>query len=989
MSKDINVVQSFINRANRYRDIYHDLMPYKVKEILLVSHLYDAYLIEGEGRFSEIMLYDYGNMNLTSLPRITGASFNENILDYLDKKNTDLVVLMVGLDRETPLQVYKKIKEKYPEKPVFFLLNDHTHVKYYVDKIGDSDTDMIFVWNGETRIFFAMIKYLEDKMNAENDTRLGSVRLVLIVEDSPTYYSAYLTNIYQIIFDQTNKIIEEIWTDDVYKVLKLRTRPKVLLAKNYEEAIELFNKYKDYLYCLLTDVRYKRNGKMDSNAGFELIKEVKKIKSNLPVIMLSSEKGAKEKAKELGVKFIDKNSEFLIKDLKKKVIQALNFGDFIFRNEKGEKIGVARTLKEFEQLVKTVPDATILYHASKDHFSQWLMARSEIQLAKVLFPKKVSEFKTADEIRQFLLKTIREYRDEKPHGNLVPIEEVDCNMDGNIVSLRGGAFGGKGRGLTFANSLLYQFKLENKFEDLAIKLPKTAVIGIKEFEEFMTQINIKLDGNKIPSYEKIKKKFLRAKLSKKLRTKLKKLLECFTLPLAVRSSGSFEDSISQPFAGIFETYVIPNNHPDKKERLKQLEIAIKLVFASVFSEKSINYAKALDQRMGEEKMAIVIQELVGQQHEDIYYPHISGVAQSYNFYPFADMKPEDGFAVIAFGLGLYVVNGENAYRFSPKHPQIQVMSLEDQIKYTQTYFYALNMAKPDFNLLNGPMETIKKVDIHDVRHHNTLTHCASVYDPNDQRLYPGVNRPGPIVVNFASILKNEYIPLAKVLEYLLGLFEKAFGTPVEIEFAVDLSPEKPVFYLLQVKPLIKAVKSYDIDLDKIDDEKVLLFSKKIMGNGKIDYLKDIIFVKPGVFDKTQTEQMAREIAELNAKFQQEGKQYILIGPGRWGTRDRFLGIPVTWPQISSAKVIVETDLDGFPLDASYGSHFFHNLTSLNIAYFSVMKGDGSFIKYDMLEQAPVVEETPYFKHVRFEKPVSIKMDGKKRMAIIELNGEEE
>ena len=985
MSKDINVVQSFINRANRYRDIYHDLMPYKVKEILLVSHLYDAYLIEGEGRFSEIMLYDYGNLNLTSLPRITGVSFNENILDYLDKKDTDLVVLMVGLDRDTPLEVSKKIKEKYPEKPIFFLLNDQTYEKYYVEKIEDSKNDMVFVWNGETRIFFAMIKYLEDKMNALNDTRLGSVRLLLIVEDSPTYYSAFLTNIYQIIFDQTNKIIEEIWTDDVYKVLKLRTRPKVLLAKNYEEAIELFERYKDYLYCLLTDVRYKKNGKMNSNAGFELIEEVKKQKTNLPIIVLSSEKDAKKKSKDLDVQFINKNSEFLIKDLKEKIIQDLNFGDFIFKDENGDKISSAKTLKEFEQVIKTIPDATILYHASKDNFAQWLMARSEIQLAKVLMPKKASEFKTADEIRQFLLKTIKEYRDEKPHGNLIPLEELECNnIDGNIVSLRGGAFGGKGRGLTFANSLFYQFKLENKFEDLSIKLPKTAVIGIKEFEEFMSRIDLNLDSNKIPSYHKIKKKFLRAKLSRNLKNKLKKLLDCFTSPLAVRSSGSFEDSISQPFAGIFETYVIPNNQTDKKERLRQLKIAIKLVYASVFSEKSINYAKALDQRMGEEKMAIVIQELVGEQHEDIYYPHFSGVAQSYNFYPFANMKPEDGFAVIAFGLGLYVVNGENAYRFSPKHPKVQVLSLEDQIKYTQTYFYALNMAKTEFDLLNGPMETIKKVNISDVRHHNTLTHCASVFDYDNQRLYPGVSRPGPIVVDFASILKNEYIPLAKVLVYLLGLFEKAFGTPVEIEFAVDLN-DNPVFYLLQVKPLIKAFKTYDINLDEIKNENLILFSKKIMGNGKIDYLRDIVFVKTDAFDKTKTEQMVVEIENINAKFQAAGKQYILIGPGRWGTRDRFLGIPVTWPQISSAKVIVETDLDGFPLDASYGSHFFHNLTSLNIAYFSVMQGDGSFINYDLLDKAKVIEETTYFKHVRFKKPVIIKMDGKKRMAIIEIN----
>ncbi len=986
MEKEINTVQSYINRANRFRDIYHDLMPYKVKEILLVSHLYDAYLIEGEGRFSEIMLYDYGNLNLTSLPRITGASFDENVFDYLEQKEINLVILMVGLDKEIPLKVAKKIRKRYPHKPIFFLLNDNTYEQYFLNKISSHENNMVFVWNGESRIFFAMIKYLEDKMNAKNDTLLGSVRLILIVEDSPAYYSAYLSNLYQIIFDQTNKIIEEIWTDNVYKVLKLRTRPKILLAKNYEEAIELFNEYKDYLYCLLTDVRFKRNNRFHKNAGFELIKEIKKQKPALPVIVMSSEKEAESKAKALNAKFINKSSEFLLKELKTKVIEDLNFGDFIFRNKEGNKISKAKTIKEFEKIIQTIPDETIIYHAAKDNFSQWLMARSEIQLAKVLMPKKAHDFETAKEIREFLLETIKQYRDEKPHGNLIPIDELECVIDGNIVSLRGGAFGGKGRGLTFANSLLYQFQIENKFEDISIKLPKTAVIGIHEYEEFIAKIDLKLNNNHIPSYEKIKNRFLKAGLSKKLNDKLKKLLDCFTKPLAVRSSGAFEDSISQPFAGIFETYVIPNNHPNKKIRLKQLSQAIKLVFASVFSEKSINYAKALDQRMGEEKMAIVIQELVGHQYDNLWYPHVSGVAQSYNFYPFADMKPEDGFAVIAFGLGMYVVNGENAYRFSPKHPQIQVLSLEDQIKFTQTYFYALNMNKNEFDLMNGVMETISKVDIYDARKHNTLTHCASVFDNNNQRMYPGVNRPGPIVVDFASILKNEYIPLAKILNYLMGIFEKAFGTPIEIEYAIDLKDE-PVFYLLQVKPLIKATKSYNLKPEEVKKENTILFSKKIMGNGEINYLKDIIYVKEESFDKTLTNKMVPEINALNKKMKKEGKQYVLIGPGRWGTRDRFLGIPVIWPQISEAKVIVETDLDGFPLDASYGSHFFHNLTNLNIAYFSIVKGDESYINYDILQNAEIIEETEYFKHVKFKNPLSIKMDGKQRMAIIEHTNE--
>lgn len=983
MEKDANIVQAFINRSNRHRDIYHDLMPYKVKDILLVSHLYDAYLIEGEGRFSEIMLYDYGNMNLTSLPRITGASFNDDIEEYFKNQDINLVVLMVGLDKDTPVKLAKKIKENYPEKIIFFLLNDGTYEKYFVKEFKKDYFDMVFVWNGETRIFFAMIKYLEDKMNAKNDAELGSVRLILVVEDSPTYYSSYLTNLYKIIFNQTNKIIEEIWTDKVYKVLKLRLRPKIIVARNYEEAIELFNEYKQYLYCILTDVRFEKENQINDLAGFELIEEVHKNRKDLPIIVMSSEKRGKQKAKELNVDFINKNSEFLNKELKNKVISSLNFGDFIFRNKFGKKIDIAQTIKQFAKCVKNIPDDSFMYHASRDDFANWLMARSEIQLAKILMPKKTSEFNNPTEIREFVLETINEYSDEKPKGNILRSESLPCEEEGNIVSLQDGAFGGKGRGLAFANSMLYQFGLENKFDDVDIKIPRTAVVGIKEYEEFISKIKININ-KKIPSYNKIKKKFLKQKLSKPLRKKLKQLLKCYKKPLAIRSSGSFEDSISQPFSGIFETYLLPNNHPDPIKRLDELIKAIKLVFASVFSEKSINYAKALDQRIEEEKMAIVIQELVGNDFNGLYYPHFSGVAQSYNFYPFANMQPEDGFSVIAFGLGMYVVNGENAYRFSPKHPQVQVLSFEDQIKHTQTYFYALDLKKDNYDLMKGAMETIKKIDIYDVKQENNLTYCASVYDVNNQILYPGIHRQGPLVLNFSSILKNEYIPLAKVLERLLKVFETAFGSPVEIEFAVDLK-DKPTFYLLQVKPLIKAVKNYKIKLKELDKNNIILYSEKIMGNGIINYLQDVVYVKPDAFDKTKTNEMVEEINELNSLIYSAGKQYILIGPGRWGTRDKFLGIPVTWPQISGAKAIIETDLDGYPLDASYGSHFFHNLTSLNIAYFSVLDGDKSFINYDLFKKAKILNETKYFKHIRFENPFSIKMDGKKRIAIIELN----
>lgn len=977
---EFNVVQSFINRNNLNRDIYHDMMPFKVKEILLVSHLYDAYLIEGDGKFSETILSDYANLNLTTLPRITGISFNEDVFSILGNRRVDLVVLMVGLDKNTPLKLAHKIKKNNPEIPLFILLNDKSYLDIFVREQHLGNVDMVFMWNGESRIFFAMIEYLEDKMNAENDTKLASVRLILVVEDSPEYYSSYLSVLYQIIFNQTNRIISEIWTDYGYKALKLRTRPKVLLATNYEEAMELFNKYKDYLFCMLTDIRFDKNGQINEKAGFELICEVKARKKELPVIVMSSEKNAGGKVAGYDAVFIDKNSDSQMADMNYHVMQSLNFGDFIFRDIEGSEIARASTINEFEGLLKKVNESTIMYHSAKDDFSKWLMARSEIQLAKILFPKKSSEFGTANEIRDFLLEAISQYRDEKPHGNIVSIDNMHWDIEGNIIVLAPGSMGGKGRGLSFANSVIYQYNLENKFDELKLKIPKTAIIGISVFEEFV--LKTKIDLNNVPPYEEVKNIFLSTELNLRLKVKLLKLLSYFTKPLAVRSSGSFEDSISQPFAGIFETYIIPNNSDDKNLRLQQLIKAVKLVFASVFAERSLNYAKALSIKIGDEKMAVVIQELVGFESDGLYFPHISGVAQSYNFYPFAKMKAEDGFAVTAFGLGRYVVNGENAFRFSPKHPDIQALSMMDQVKFTQTYFYALDMTNQDFDLREGTMSTLKRIDIENIENRRILTHCASVFSMDENRLYPGVNKVGPIVINFASILKNEYLPLAPLLDFLLEFFEKSFGSPIEIEYAIELT-DPATFYLLQIKPLIKAISDYTIDLDDIKQENTILYSEKMMGNGIIDTISDVIMVKPGAFDKTMTELMAKELSTLNDKMNDEEKQYILIGPGRWGTRDRFLGVPVTWPQINAARVIVETDLDGFPLDASYGSHFFHNLTTLNIAYFSVVREDNSYLNYDILMKGNLIQETEFFLHMKFDKNLRVKMDGKKRIAIIE------
>ncbi len=985
MPKTKKLLQNYLNRDSRMRDIYHDMSPYKVKEILLVSNLYDAFSINRDGKFSEIMLYDYGKLNLTSLPRITGVYSTEETFEQLAVKNIDMVVVTIGFNLHRPLKIIKKIKEKYPDLPIFILLNNTNHLTYLQEKQQETGFDKIFVWDGESRIFFAMIKYLEDLKNAENDSRLASVRMILVVEDNPIFYSNYLNMLYKMVFKQTNKIIEEIKMDKLYKVLKLRARPKILLATNYEEAMELFKKYKDNIFVTITDVQFPKEGKIQPDTGFQLIHEIRKEKPGLPIVMLSSDEKQKEKAACENITFIDKNSEDLYQKLIEEVKQKIGFGDFIFRDKNGKPIAKATTLKEFEEILKKIPQESIDYHARKDDFSLWLMARSEIQLAKILEAKKAHHFKDADDIRNYILNMLKKYRDEKPQGKVVPWEDADCNNDKNIFLLSDGAYGGKGRGLAFINSLLYKADLASSLKGLKIKMPKTAIIGADEFVRFIEENNLQDIKDKNLSDEEINKIFLKARLSNELVKKLDELLDCFTKPLAVRSSGLFEDSLTQPFAGIFETYIIPNNHPEKDFRLQQLIDAVKLVYASTFSNIAVNYAKALNHKLGDEKMSIVIQELVGREHNGLYYPDISGVAQSYNYYPFASMKPRDGFAVLAIGLGTYVVEGEKAFRFAPKYPKIQLSSMEDQIKQSQTYFYAVDLKNPNINLLEGPYTAIKKVDIYDAISHGTLNHLVSTYDYNNDMMYPGVDENGMLVTNFASILQNDYIPLPEMIQMVLDNLKQAFDTPVEIEFAVDLAPDEDgdaTFYILQVKPLLIPTEDYSFKPEQLDKERLILYAEKSMGNGKINTIRDIIFVKNENFDKTQTMEMAEEINQINQKFP-ESKNYILIGPGRWGTRDRFIGIPVNWTHISKAKVIVETSLDGFPLDASSGSHFFHNLTTLNIAYFSVfLDRDPKAINYDILNSAEVVEETKYFKHVRFDKPVEVIIDGKKRRGAI-------
>jgi len=984
------LLQKFLDRHNAERDIFHDLQPFKVKEILLIANLYDAYTIEGEGRFADHILGEYYQMSLTSIPRVTGVSSEEEAFNRLKARHYDMVIIMIGVDKESPMDICRKIKYKYPYLPTYLLLNNPSDLDYVKkQKAIMVPFDNYFVWTGESKVFFAMVSLLEDRVNVENDTMKGLTGVILLVEDSADYYSSYLPMLYNLVMDQTKSLIEDVSTDELYKVLKLRAKPKILLASDWESAINIFNNYRNNLLCVISDMRFPRNGKMHEKAGFELIQFIKSHLPNLPTVLQSSDRENAKYAFTLKSNFINKNSASLLQDLKSFINYYLGFGHFVYRDNRGRQIAVAKSMKEFEAYLETVPEDSLSYHAMRNHFSQWLMARGEVKIAKLINPIKVSDFNSLKDLREFLLNIIRKRRQEMNKGRVINFEESAVIDETNVVSLAAGSLGGKGRGLAFINTLIYSFELGRLIPGINIKTPITAIIGTDEFDMFMGQNRLWDFVKDEKGFNVIQKVFMESSLSFTLEKKLRNFLKKIDKPLAVRSSSLFEDSMSQPFSGIFGTYLVPNNDTDADIRLKQLSDAIKLVFASIYSKNAKAYFEAINYKIELEKMAVVIQEVVGNKYNGTFYPHISGSAQSFNFYPVAHMTPKDGFAVTAVGLGHYVMEGNMAYRFSPAYPTLDIISQKDLYKNSQVSFYAIDLVKKDLNLLEGENASLKMLDISVAEGHGTLNHIASVMNPDNDTITPGLDSHGPRVINFADILKYNYIPLASTLKTVLDVVAEACGTPVEIEFAADLKKDEAgnaSFYLLQIKPLLGTGSAYSIDPDTVDEKELILLTSKSMGNGVIDDITDIIFIDPEKFDNKLTVKMADDIAALNEKMVKEKRKYILIGPGRWGTRDRFLGIPVAWPQISGAKVIVEVSLPDFHPDASLGSHFFHNVTSMNVGYFSINQdSDQDKICWENIRGQQVVTQGEFFSHIRFENPLIVRMDGKKGMAVISMN----
>jgi len=990
--KNKQPLQLFFNQQTLDKYIYLDMMKYKVKEILFVATLYDAFTLEKEDGFFEQFMGIIYQYSLFSLPRITGVTSSEEALEMLETSHFDLVIIMVGLDKETPVLISEQIKQKRPNLLIYMLLNYKSNIQYYEELVPTlKSVDKLFVWSGASQIFFAIVKSIEDQANVENDTRIGLVRVILLIEDSAMYYSKYLQMLYSIVFGQVQQVLPEVEKNELDKICRMRSRPKILLARNYDDAMYIFEKYKDFMLCVISDVEFERDGKMDKKAGIKFIEYIQSQVINLPIILQSSDKRNEHVAKKLGVSFLNKNSETLLNDLKNFLTYYLGFGDFIFRNNEGEQIAVARSLREFEALLEQVSDESFYLHASENQYSLWLMARGEIELARTLNPLRIGDFKDVKESRKQLIDTIKKYKEEKKRGKVLGFDETATLDEKNIVTFSGGSFGGKGRGLAFINSLVYNLDFSDVDKAINIRTPKTVIIGTDEFDYFIERNNLLevLLNPRIP-YKEIRHHFDRAELSQGILRKLEFFIDQVEKPIAVRSSSLSEDSLTQPFAGIFDTYIIPNTRKDKKSVLKYLSKAIKLVFASIYSDSSKSYFKAIHHKVEEEKMAIVLQELVGNQYGRFYYPHISGVAQSYNYYPVAHMKPEEGFAVAAVGLGSYVVEGWKSYRFSPRYPNIEMYTTKDLINSSQVQFYALDCSKKDVDYINeGELASLVMLEISEAEKHGTINHCVSVYNSINDQIEPGLSSAGPRIVNFADILKYKHIPLSQTLDIMLGTIEEALGSPVEIEYAVDLNrtlKDLPSFYLLQIKPLVGNQLGINVDFEKLDKSKFMLYTSSSLGNGENSHIRDVIFIDIQRFNKLKTHEMASEMEFINNRMVKQNKPYILIGPGRWGTRDPFLGIPVIWSQISNAKVIVEISLANYPLDSSLGSHFFHNVTSMNIGYFSVLDSSKTdFINWNILDEQEIIQETKFIKHIRFANPLTVIMSGKKKTAAILFN----
>ncbi len=969
---------------------FQKLMRFKIRDILLVSSLYDSYLFEEDGRLYELIRSEFQTLNLSHPPEITHISSGSEAIELLQSgERFDLIITTLHIEDMHVTRFAQEARNAGITIPIVLLAYDNRERKELVTNHDISIFDKIFIWQGDYHLLIGIIKYLEDKENVENDTRTVGVQSIILVEDSVQFYSVYLPLIYTEILKQSQRLITE-GVNITHRFLRMRARPKILLCTTFEEAWAYYEKYEDFILGIISDVNFVKGGIKETDAGIEFARLVKERHEDIPILLQSSNAENAQRAQEIGASFLLKSSPTLLHDLSEYMLNHFGFGDFVFKVNDGTEVGRASNLRMLEEQLRVVPDESIVYHARRNHFSNWLKARTEFWLAQQLRPQKVDDFESVQGLRELLISSLQKYREIRQRGVITEFSKDTFDPQNSFARVGSGSLGGKARGLGFINTLINNYNIRDQFPGVEIHVPSAVVIATDVFDRFLEDNNLEGFAHSNIEDRELLHRFSGAHhFPSDIVQKLRELLEITHTPLAVRSSSLLEDSQYQPFAGVYQTYMIANNNPSIDVRLAELLQAIKLVYASTFSKHARDYMKATAYRLEEEKMAVIIQKMVGSPRNGRYYPEFAGVAKSYNFYPVPPQKPTDGIVLVGLGLGKIVVDGGNTVRFCPKYPRhmLQFFSAKETLKNAQQQFYALNLEE-SLKRSNGhtPGEFVQLYDVKTAEVDETLFYVASTYSSENDSVYDGISRPGRRVVTFAPILKHKLFPLADILDLVLDMGTWGMGTHVEIEFAVNMNVtthEPNEFAFLQIRPLVLSSESEELRIDTVNTNDLICYSEQVLGNGAIRDIYDVVVVDIEKFERGKSISVAQEVSQLNSKLLEQKRPYVLIGVGRWGSLDHWLGVPVTWDQISGAAAIVESGFKDFSVTPSQGSHFFQNITSFRVGYFTVNSANHQgFIDWEWLAQQPAIEELEFTRHLRFADPITVKINGHKNVGVI-------
>lgn len=965
-----------------------NLMTKRIFNVLLVANPYDAFMLEDDGRIDEKIFIEYMNLSLRYPPRFTQVSTEEDAWKQLGITMFDLVICMPGSDNSDTFDIARQIKEKYPNIPLVVLTPFSHGITQRMASEDLSIFEYVFCWLGNTDLLVSIIKLIEDKMNLEHDIKEVGVQMIMLVEDSIRFYSSVLPNLYKFVLRQSQEFATEALNEH-QRTLRMRGRPKIVLARSYEEAMGLYKKYSNNTLGIISDARFPHEGVDDPLAGVKLLTEIRRCDPFVPLILQSAEEENRSYADELEVQFIDKNSKKMDVDLREAVSASFGFGDFIFLNPQTmEEVARVHNLKELQNVIYSIPADSLLYHITRNHVSRWLYSRAIFPVAEFLKQVTWESLQDIDAHRKIIFEAIVKYRKMKNQGVVAVFQRDRFDRYSNFARIGDGSLGGKGRGLAFIDNMVKRHAEFEEFENATVVIPKTVVLCTDIFDEFMDMNNLYQLALSDAEDETILRTFLRAKLPDRLVEDFFAFFEVVKAPIAIRSSSLLEDSHYQPFAGIYSTYMIPYLE-DKYEMLRMLSDAIKGVYASVYYKDSKAYMQATRNVIDQEKMAVILQEVVGTQYGSRYYPSISGVARSINYYPINDEQAEEGTVSLALGLGKYIVDGGLTLRVCPYHPDkvLQTSEMEMALRETQTRFYALDLENTGNNFSLDDGFNLLKLPVKEAENDGSLNYLASTYDPYDMVIRDGIYPGGRKLITFANILQHDVFPLARILQLVQKYGQGEMRRPVEIEFAVnfDARTKSGTFYLLQIRPMVDVKANLTEDLSLIPEERLLLKSENSLGHGIMEDIHDVIYVKTEGYSASNNQLIAYDIEKLNRRFLDEEKHYVLVGPGRWGSSDTWLGIPVKWPNISAARVIVEAGLTNYRIDPSQGTHFFQNLTSFGVGYFTInaYMNDGLY-NQELLNSMPAVEETKFIRWVHFDKPLSVKMDGKKKIGVVEI-----